>query len=250
MEEAPDANVIDIGANIGLYTLIAAKMNRHVIAVEPLHENLNRIHKAAQLEGVQSRIVALVNAVSNKRQEVRVSILDFNIGGAYVKEPELLEHPEERKNDAQISSSVIVNSMTADDLYDVYTDKILNKSTSELPIGRKFVLKVDIEGYEPYAFEQARDLFSKLEILAVFLEFGKTLENLKLINYSSESLYFKKVKNMLRLFESLEYVAYEPNGINKLDYKEWKTWSWDIFLRNCNLTKCPGHEYKAVGTLN
>ena len=48
LEEVPDCDVIDIGANIGLYTLIAAKMNRMVIAVEPLHENLNRIHKASQ----------------------------------------------------------------------------------------------------------------------------------------------------------------------------------------------------------
>lgn len=225
-------------------------MDRFVIAVEPLHENLNRMHKAAHLEGVQSRIIALVNAMSNKQQEVRVSILDFNIGGAYVKESELLEHPQERKNDEQISSSVIVNSMTADDLYDIYAEKLMNKSTAKRPISKKFVLKIDIEGYEPYAFEKARELFSKLEILAVFLEFGKTLENLKLINYGSDSLYFKKVKNMLKLFETLEYVPYEPNGINKLDYKEWKTWSWDVFLRNCNLTKCPSHEYKAVGTLS
>ncbi len=48
LEEVPDCNVIDIGANIGLYTLIAAKMDRMVIAVEPVHENLNRIHKASQ----------------------------------------------------------------------------------------------------------------------------------------------------------------------------------------------------------
>ena len=49
LEEVPDANVIDIGANIGLYTLLAAKMKRYVIAVEPLHENLNRIHKASNI---------------------------------------------------------------------------------------------------------------------------------------------------------------------------------------------------------
>lgn len=49
LEEVPGCNVIDIGANVGLYTLIAAKMNRMVIAVEPLHDNLNRIHKAAHI---------------------------------------------------------------------------------------------------------------------------------------------------------------------------------------------------------
>ena len=249
LESVPDANVIDIGANVGLYTLIAAKMGRFAIAVEPLHENLNRIHKAADLEHVQARIIALVNAVSNKRHEVRVSILDFNIGGAYIKEPELLGHPEERKNDAQISSSVIVNSMTMDDLYDVYNEKLLNKSTTEKPVGKKFVLKIDIEGYEPYAFEQGKNLFDKLEIVAVFLEFGKTLEILKLLDYSGESVYFKKTRNMINFFENMKFEPYEPNGINKLDYKEWKTWSWDVFLRNCNLIMCPGHDYKVSGSI-
>jgi predicted lipase len=38
LAELPDANVVDIGANIGLYSLLAAKMNRSVIAIEPLHE--------------------------------------------------------------------------------------------------------------------------------------------------------------------------------------------------------------------
>ncbi len=55
LEEVPECNVIDIGANIGLYTLIAAKMDRMVIAVEPIHENLNRIHKASQ----QGRLYSL-----------------------------------------------------------------------------------------------------------------------------------------------------------------------------------------------
>ena len=51
LNDLNDTNVIDVGANIGVYSLFAAKLGRNVIAVEPLHENLNRLHKAAQLEG-------------------------------------------------------------------------------------------------------------------------------------------------------------------------------------------------------
>ena len=50
--ELNDTDVIDIGANIGVYSLLAAKLGRNVIAVEPLYENLNRMHKAAHLEGM------------------------------------------------------------------------------------------------------------------------------------------------------------------------------------------------------
>jgi hypothetical protein len=73
MQEVPDAHFIDIGANIGLYSLIAAKYNRSVVAIEPLHENLIRLHKAAYLENVQSKITAVVNAVANERKQVSAS---------------------------------------------------------------------------------------------------------------------------------------------------------------------------------
>ena len=52
LRELNDTDVIDIGANIGVYSLLAAKLGRNVIAVEPLYENLNRMNKAAHLEGL------------------------------------------------------------------------------------------------------------------------------------------------------------------------------------------------------
>ena len=247
LSEVPDANVIDIGANIGLYTLLAAKLDRFVIAVEPLHENLNRLHKAAQLEKVESRVVALVNAVSNERAEVKVSILDFNIGGAFIFEPELENHTD--KANEQISSSVIVNSITMNDLIEVINDKLNNKSLqlSQKQLSKKLVIKLDIEGYEPYAFEQSERLFTEMQVVAVFLEFGKILENLQALNFDSKSVYLKKTKNMLNMFKRHGFEPYEINGINKLEFADWKSWPWDIYLRKCDLVNCPGFTYKMQG---
>ena len=39
----------DTGANIGLYSLIAARMGHEVVAVEPYKQNLHHFHKAVQL---------------------------------------------------------------------------------------------------------------------------------------------------------------------------------------------------------
>ena len=36
-----------MGAQIGQYSLFAAAMNRKVVTVEPFHDNILRIHKAA-----------------------------------------------------------------------------------------------------------------------------------------------------------------------------------------------------------
>jgi len=197
-----------------------------------------------EIEDVQSRIIALVNAVSNQRGEVQVSILDYNIGGAYIKQDELQNLTQEKAKYEQVSSSVIVNSITMNDLYDVYKDKIANKTDSSK---NKFVIKMDIEGYEPYAFEQSRILFDKTQVVAVFLEFGKLLENLKKINFNSESSYLRKTKLMLKMLQDRNFEAYEANGINKLDFNDWQEWPWDVYLRKCDLVNCPGREYKAVG---
>ena len=43
-------DVIDIGANLGLYTLLATQYDRHVIAVEPLYDSLIRLHKSIQFK--------------------------------------------------------------------------------------------------------------------------------------------------------------------------------------------------------
>lgn len=284
------ANVIDIGANVGLYSLLGAKMGRQVIAVEPLHENLNRLHMASHLESVQSKIVVLANAVSNKRNELTISVQDFNIGGSYVKETEQVsaQRMRERKN-SFASSSVLVNSILLDDLVDVYDFKInnINNNTNKNNSKSKnnendsknsggsrdnnnqFVLKIDIEGYEPYAFERASRMFDKLTIVAIFMEFGKTLEMLNEEeeeekkekenrhqqqqkekdgkNESGNSSYLSRVQSMLAMLRRRNYEPYEANGINKLAYSKWKEWPWDIYLRQCDMIDCPGHAYPVVG---
>jgi FkbM family methyltransferase len=238
LQEIPDANVIDIGANIGLYSLLSAKMNRSVIAVEPLHENMNRLHKATTLERVQPKIVALINAVSNERKQLKLSIMDYNLGGSHVADDDLANE-EERLS--LTSSSVIVNSIILDDLLDVYDLKMPHAS-------KKFVIKMDIEGYEPYAFEKGQNLFKKLQIAAVFMEVGKMVEKLKSINKQNYKNYLFKVKNMFRMLKEMNYEPYEVNGWNMLDYSKWmEDWPWDVYFRQCDLVNCPGHTYKLSG---
>ena len=251
LNEVPDANVMDIGANIGLYSLLSAKLNRTVIAVEPLHDNLNRLHKAAQLESVQSKIIALVNALSNERTQLKVSIQDNNIGGSYVMRKELINP---KQSFSMTSSSVIVNSILMDDLIDVYKVK-MNKS--KRTASKKFVIKLDIEGYEPFVFEKSEKLFKQLEIVAIFMEFGKMLEKLKLNEKEQEKAeetskenginYYTRIRNMLLLFKRYNYEPYEVNGFNRLDYDKWREWPWDIYLRQCDLVHCPDHFYKLGG---
>ena len=45
----PHLGFIDIGANLGLYSLVAASMGHNVISVEPFDNNLRRLRKSVSL---------------------------------------------------------------------------------------------------------------------------------------------------------------------------------------------------------
>ena len=45
----PSAGVIDVGANIGFYSMLAASGGRDVVAVEPYRNSVRRLHKAGHV---------------------------------------------------------------------------------------------------------------------------------------------------------------------------------------------------------
>jgi len=57
--------VLDIGANIGYYTLLAAKLGHQVVAVEPVLDSIERLQHAAYIERVTERIVIVYNGIAN-----------------------------------------------------------------------------------------------------------------------------------------------------------------------------------------
>jgi len=52
----PHLGVIDIGAHIGQYSLLAASMGRQVVAVEPYPPSLRRMHKAIKINKVEKQV--------------------------------------------------------------------------------------------------------------------------------------------------------------------------------------------------
>jgi hypothetical protein len=106
-------------------------------------------------------------------------------------------------------------------------------------------MKIDIEAFEPYAFENSTKLFEKFKIVSIFIEFGKIVEKYKSLNNNNS--YRKKVLNMLNEFKALNYEPYEVNGYNQLDYNDWRNWPWDVYLRQCDSLHCPGRPYKVQG---
>jgi FkbM family methyltransferase len=248
MKETKDANFIDIGSNIGLYSLIAAKYNRSVLSVEPLYENVIRMHKAAHLENIQNRITCIINAISNERKQLSILLMDDNYGGSYVVDN--LTQMNQQHEFHLTQSSVLVNSILLDDLVDVISDRMTS--------GNKFILKIDIEGYEAFAFDKSERFFKMLQIVAIFIEIGKIQEKLKNFDFNNSMNnsnntylrdYYIKVVKMFDLFKKLDYEPYETNGFNKLEYTKWRHWPWDVYLRKCDIIHCTDHQYKLSGVV-
>lgn len=123
----PGMKVLDLGANIGYYTLLMAKLagdKGKVFAVEPFPENFQQLKRNIELNNLQS-IVELDNiAISDETREV-----DFFVGqehnlGTLLKEG----------NEYQIAGSIKVNAVS---LADYLKDK-----------PKIDFLRMDIEGGE------------------------------------------------------------------------------------------------------
>ena len=230
--------MIDIGANLGLYTLLATKYDRHVIAVEPLYDSLIRIHKSIQLNDVQHQVTLIANAIGMKHERLTLNVVDKNLGASYLSYLDELAPPGKKVETLVdehhgVPPRVLaeVETITLDDLVSIY------------PIYfKRAILKMDIEGFEAFAFRNASLLFNRTEISAIYMEFGKLVE----MKYYRGML--RAIEDMLSFLKKRNYEPYEVNDINHLLYENWESWPWDIAFRRCDVCRCPGLE-KLVGSV-
>ena len=212
----PDALVLDIGAQIGQYSLFAAKAGRKVITVEPFHDNILRLHKASTTDKTQSRITLIKNALSNKRNEIKMLHPNSNnIGGQ-----SLLENRNRifSKNDltSDPNAKYLVETILWDDIVPYIP---LNDDKKKY---QNAILKIDIEGFEPFAFQNATKFFETLNILIIFMEWGNFPHNVDI---------HPVIEQMIDFLLSRGFVPH-GNGNAALQRENWKTsWSWDIVWR-------------------
>jgi hypothetical protein len=80
-------------------------------------------------------------------------------------------------------------------------------------------MKIDIEGFEAYAFAHAQKLFAKLDIRRVYMEWGHTGN--KMSEKEKEA-----VKNLVEFLVTRNYTPTDKNIA--LDLSHWNEWPSDI----------------------
>jgi FkbM family methyltransferase len=140
--------VLDIGANIGYYTLIFAKLvgeQGKVFAFEPEPDNFALLEKNVEINGYRN-VVLVQRAVSNKTGEIRLYLSEDNKG-----DHRIYDSHDGRK-------SIEVEAIRLDDYFKNYD-------------GRIDFIKMDIQGAEGGAIQGMPLLLEKAKNLKLTTEF-------------------------------------------------------------------------------
>jgi len=189
----PDDIFIDLGANIGLYTLIAASSvgnGGHVYAIEPHSRAYERLIDNIAVNGF-GNTSCYRYAVSDCSEQVELNILT----GGYDAWSSLAE-PE--KGSSFIKE--FVDAVTLDSFVDEYD-----------LVGRIRMIKVDIEGWESRFLAGAHETLSRDDAPVLQLEFAE--QACRLAGSSCAQLYraLRKLDYKLYAYDSKKNrLKYEP----------------------------------------
>ena len=215
---------IDVGANLGSFTLAAAHLGFSVVAVEPTPKSVRRLMSSVIRGGVSHRVKLVSAAVSNTRETFYEKIDYSNQGRATLVNETECKDPNW--------------SMVADRVNGFYTPYICDLNTpihtvfldDLLPLMRsyhKVVLKIDIEGHEYLALRKASKMFSSIDVVSVHMEWIFY----KLMAQSNMTETQPVVDLMLDFFTSRHYIVEHGYGGASLDMRQWLDWPDDITWR-------------------
>ena len=196
--------LVDIGANIGLYSLPAARVTQ-VLAVEPNWRSVSRLAKAVNLGAVGSNITLVHNAVSDVRATVHMGVNPGNQGHAFLT----------KSTDCKASSRLLPCRNIAP------TRTILLNDLLPLMRRNASLLKVDVEGHEVHVFtdSSAGQFFDEIDVPLVFMEWFLT-------KWRRTS----QIRGLLKFFYSRNYAVYNLRN-RKLSNRNYRGWPGNVLLK-------------------
>jgi len=181
-------------------------MGYKVLAIEAFYENVLRIHKACFLDETYDNIVLIHNALSDKPNEIKMlNKNDDNVGAQSLLPFNKINFTKNKTN------KYLVETILFDDIIPYLPFK--NDKNEEF---KKAVLKIDIEGFEIFAFQHAEKLFDTLDIKIIFMEWV-------LIKKQDVNL----VEQLIEFLTKRQYEIYGEND-GLLNINGWRDWSFNV----------------------
>ncbi|XP_062603126.1 uncharacterized protein LOC134264884 [Saccostrea cucullata] len=204
MKDDPELQIIDIGANIGVYTLSCAKAGRKVLAVEALDKNMQHICASVMEGGLQNNVYLIHNAISNGHKVVNLGVDKSNMGGTFVDEDS--SHIKELKLGRAQGTYGKVYTITMDDLLDLPAIKHF----------KKVFIKMDVEGFEARAVEKATKFFEKIKVVGFVMEWE----------------FHKGQPTAQKIIDFMTARKFKPHAVNvgktPLNLAESAKWGYDV----------------------
>jgi FkbM family methyltransferase len=203
----PHFHFIDIGANIGTYTMFVATLGRFVLAIDCFAPNIVRLRHAIQLSNVSDRVVLVQNALfTHSGQFLRLSVDTKNIGGQGIYPSSNRSDKHRAQNSLSTNNPYLVKTITFDEILPILLAHGI----------RRALVKMDIEGSESFVVENGSRVFDTLDIPFIQMEW-------KVI-----SQYDGRVKIVFDFFSKRNY---DPMTIScqLLDLLEHKLWPDEIY---------------------
>jgi len=207
--------ILDIGSNVGWYTLFLGKLGYKILAFEPSDVNMYILRKSFCLNQ-DLNITLIKKGLDTEDKKCDFYISRGNIGDGWVFCD---------KNSSEIPRHLIKGGKT-------YLTKLSNYieflSTKNLAL-----IKIDVEGSEGKAIESGIELFSKYHIPFIFLEFTPD----SLAKHGTEPI------KLLEIFENNGYKFAKNNFLDTYYYSKTeilekaKRGLINLFIVYSNITK-------------
>lgn len=198
----PDIQFVDLGANIGTFTLPAARIT-DVVAVEPYAKSMARLFKSIQLGGVENNVSLVFNAISNERSTSKLGFYPRNLGGTFL---------------SAVGTTNCVGVSC--------TETILLDDLLPLMRRRRAVMKVDIERHQPRVFTNstAGKFFQLIDVPLIFMEWNLCLQQ----------IVGPEVHRLIHFFVAHQYRVFSENDL-LLEGKSCRSWTGNIILTKQSL---------------
>jgi FkbM family methyltransferase len=150
--------VVDIGANIGYYTLLAARKvgkQGKVYSFEPEAKSFDILCKNIEINGFRQTVTACQKALLDREDKIDFNVYEENIGSSsiFVDNSIFVGHPHKKK----------IISIQATTL-----DAFLGDNVGV------DLIKMDAEGAEPFIFEGMKNVIKNNPTLKIIMEFAPT----------------------------------------------------------------------------
>ena len=205
----PHLDFIDIGANVGTYTMYVAALGRFVLAIDCFRPNLERLRRAIQLRNVGNRVVLVANALyTSSGKSLRLNPAERNVGGQSLETSPQNQTMPQRQDDPYV-----VRTIQFDDVLPILVDRQV----------RGALLKMDIEGSESFVVESGGRVFDTIDIPYVMMEWMNVRK------------YPDRVKVILDFFNKRQYEA-RSLSCQLLNQGFYQTWPGDICWMRRNVS--------------